>query len=106
MSTAYAPPPHQPPPHGTVPPTITQHGPQHHSGPPSGPPGPPGPGMPPPQHGATPNGVPLAPQRPSNHPGQQNPQNIQRVSLQILARKIVHKNAVFDNCHPQTVNYF
>ena len=74
MSTAYVP---QQAPHGGPGP-MSHNGPQHQGGPPQQHPAP-GPGMQPPQHGGTPNGVPMAPQRPQSHPGQQNPQNIQRV---------------------------
>lgn len=83
MSTAYV--PQQP--HGGPGP-MTHNGPQHQGGPPPPPQhSAPGPGMPPPQHGGTPNGVPMGPQRAPSHPGQQNPQNIQRVSLKEVIKK-------------------
>ena len=76
MSTAYAPQQQHGPP-GPMP----HNGPPHQGGPPPPQHSAPGPGMPPPQHGGnTPNGVPMGPQRAPSHPGQQNPQNIQRVS--------------------------
>ncbi len=92
MSTAYV--PQQP--HGGPGP-MTHNGPQHQGGPPPPPQhSAPGPGMPPPQHGGTPNGVPMGPQRAPSHPGQQNPQNIQRVSLKRSDKEVANAG-ILDN---------